>query len=180
MKSTEKIEQSIKQLTVESGDRIHDRILDKLLRKMDEMKRKTSDAQTRVWTVVTPSSVGKLAAACLIFASGLTCLVLARKVGELKRELALARQDVAIAQQDIPPTRPDDTTTINLYLKEHQDVVARHASFSSATRQPVQIRVDQDDVLYYEPFDSGSEFMHPGIIVMAPSPRREIRPSEAP
>ncbi|MHC4330154.1 MAG: hypothetical protein ACYSWW_18720, partial [Planctomycetota bacterium] len=84
------------------------------------------------------------------------------------------------ARQDVPLARPDDTTTINLYLKEHRDVVARHASFSSAAPQPVQMRVNQHDIVYYEPFDGGSEYMHPGIIVRAPSPQREIVPSEAP
>ena len=114
-----------------------------------------------------------LAAAFLIISSWAACFVLSGRVTDLRKELKLARQD-------IPPARPDDTTTINLYLKEHRDVVARHASFSSAAPQAVQMQIDQDDILYYEPFDGGSEFMHPGIIVRTPSRQREIGPSEAP
>jgi len=67
-----------------------------------------------------------------------------------------------------------------LYLKEHRDVVARHVSFSPATPQPAQMRVSQDDIMYYEFLDDGPEFMRPGIIVRGPSFQREISSPEAP
>jgi len=60
------------------------------------------------------------------------CFVLSGKVNDLRNELELARQDVPLA-------KPDDTTTINLYLKEHRDVIAQHASASPATPQPLGI-----------------------------------------
>jgi hypothetical protein len=109
-----------------------------------------------------------------------------REVTDLKAELELARQDVALARRDIAiaqqeaamaPT--DDSATINLYLKEHRDVVARHVSLPTLP-QPAQMRVSQHDILYYEFFDDGPEYMRPGIIVRGPSSERKISPPEAP
>jgi hypothetical protein len=109
----------------------------------------------------------------LIISSLVACFVLHREVTELRDELELARQGV-------PLTQTDETTTINLYLKEHQDVVAQHASASSFEPQPAQMRVSQHDILYYEFFDDGSEYMHPGIIVRGRSARGQTDPPEAP
>ncbi|MHC4439147.1 MAG: hypothetical protein ACYS3S_17465 [Planctomycetota bacterium] len=116
---------------------------------------------------------GGLAATFLIICSLAVCIVLSGKVSKLRNELELARQDVPLA-------RPDDATTINLYLKEHQDVIAQHASASPATPQPLGINVDQQDILYYEMFNDQPEYMHPGIIVRGPSSQRQINSSEAP
>ena len=116
---------------------------------------------------------GGLAAALLIIVSSLACFVLSRKVTDLRDELELARRDIALA-------RTDDSATINLYLREHQDVVARHVSLSPARPQPAQMCVSQDDILYYEFLDDGSEYMRPGIIVRGPSSRRQINSPEAP
>jgi len=101
------------------------------------------------------------------------CFVLSGKVNDLRNELELARQDVPLA-------KPDDTTTINLYLKEHRDVIAQHASASPATPQPLGINVDQQDILYYEMYDDQPEYIRPGIIVRGPSSQRQINSSEAP
>ncbi len=114
-----------------------------------------------------------LAAALLIIVSSLACFVLSRDVADLKHELEQARRDIALA-------RTDDSATINLYLREHQDVVARHVSLSPAKPQPAQMRVSQDDILYYEFLDDGPEYMRPGIIVRGPSFRRQISSPEAP
>ncbi|MGB2861922.1 MAG: hypothetical protein WBC05_01225, partial [Sedimentisphaerales bacterium] len=119
------------------------------------------------------SKAGCLAAAFLIISSWVACFVLSGKVTDLRKELELARRDVALA-------RPDDSATINLYLKEHRDVVARHVSFSPAAPQPVQMRVSRHDILYYEFLDDGPEYMSPGIIVRGPSSQREISSPEAP
>ena len=116
---------------------------------------------------------GSLAAALLIISSLVACYVLSGKVSDLRNELELARRDVAVAQ-------PDDSATINLYLKEHRDVVARHVSLSSVAPQPAQMRVNQHDILYYEFLDDGPEYMSPGIIVRGPSSQREIGLPEAP
>ena len=116
---------------------------------------------------------GSLAAALLIISSLVACYVLSGKVSDLRNELELAQRDVAVAQ-------PDDSATINLYLKEHRDVVARHVSLSSVAPQPAQMRVNQHDILYYEFLDDGPEYMSPGIIVRGPSYQREIGLPEAP
>ena len=113
-----------------------------------------------------------LAAAFLIISSLAACFVLSGKVTDLKDELEQARRDIALAVTD-------DSATINLYLREHRDVVARHVSLPAAP-QPAQMRVSQDDILYYEFFDDGPEYMRPGIIVRGPSFRRQISSPEAP
>jgi hypothetical protein len=116
---------------------------------------------------------GGLAAALLIISSLIACYVLSGKVSDLRKELELARQDVALA-------RPDDSATINLYLKEHKDVIAQHASLSSAAIQPTQMRLSRHDILYYEFLDDGPDFMSPGIIIRGPSSKQEIDSPEAP
>jgi len=78
------------------------------------------------------------------------------------------------------PEIHDDSATINLYLKEHRDVVARHVSLSPATPQPAQMRVSRHNILYYELFDDGPEYMRPGIILRGPSSQRKISSSDAP
>ena len=115
---------------------------------------------------------GSLAVAFLIISSLVACFVLSGKVNDLRNELELARQDV-------PQARPDDITTINLYLKEHRDVIAQHASASPATPQPTQMHVSQHDILYYEFLDDGPGYMSPGIIVRGPSSQQDIDSPEA-
>jgi hypothetical protein len=173
MKTVKDIEQSIKRLTVESGDRIHDRILDKLLRKLDQSKRQTVAGRTNVWKTILKSNAGKIAAALLIVCSLATCFVLSEKIADLKAELEQTRRDLALVNTD-------DSATINFYLEEHRDLIARHASASPATPQPAQMRVNQHDILYYESFDDGPEYLNPGIIVRGPASLHQIDSPETP
>jgi len=140
-----------------------------------EKSKKTTSAtfEPNIWRIMSWNKAGCLAAAFLIISSCVACFVLSRRVTDLKDELEQARGDIALA-------RTDDSATINLYLREHRDVVARHVSFSPATPQPAQMRVSQDDIMYYEFLDDGPEFMRPGIIVRGPSFQREISSPEAP
>ncbi|MHC4071423.1 MAG: hypothetical protein ACYTGS_05220 [Planctomycetota bacterium] len=121
-----------------------------------------------------------LAAAFLIISSWAACFVLSGRVTDLSGKVTNLNAELEQARRDIAPAPVDETTTINLYLREHKDIVARHASFSAAAPQPVQMHVNQPDILYYEPFDGGSEYMHPGIIVRAPAAQREIGLPESP
>jgi len=178
MKSAKNLEKSIKKLNVESSDQIHDRILQKLLRRLDRSKGQAVAGRTNVWTMILKSNAGKIAAALLLISSWAACFVLSGKVAELKDELA--RRDVALAQQNIAHAQTDDSAIINFYLEEHRDIVARHASASPASQQPSQMRVDRHDILYYESFDAEPEYMNPGIIVRGPSSQHEIDSSEAP
>ncbi len=114
-----------------------------------------------------------IAAAFLVVSSLAACFVLSGKVTDLKAELAQARRETA-------PTSADDSATINFYLEEHRDLVARHASASPAASQPAQMHVNQHDILYYESFDDGPEYMSPGIIIKRSSSQREIGSAEAP
>lgn len=173
MKSAKNLEQSIRKLTIESGDRIHDRILDKLLRKLDQSKRENAAGRTNVWKIIVKNNAGKIAAAFLVISSLTACFVLSGKVAELKDELEQSRRVITLV-----PT--DDSATINFYLKEHQDIIARYASASLTAPQPTQMHVSRDDILYYEFLDDGPEFMRPGIIVRGPSSQQEIDSPEAP
>jgi hypothetical protein len=116
---------------------------------------------------------GRLAAAFLIISSLAACLVLSGKITDLKGQLEQARRDVALACAD-------DSATINFYLKEHQDFTARHASMNLAPSQPAQMRVNQNDILYFESFDDEPEYMSPGIIVRGPSYQSRISLPQAP
>jgi len=116
---------------------------------------------------------GGLVAALLIIVSSLACFVLSRDVADLRHKLELARRDVAIAPAD-------DSATINLYLREHQDVIARTASMDLSDPQPARMHVSRRDILYYEFLDDGPEFTHPGIIVRGPSSQRQISSPQAP
>jgi hypothetical protein len=173
MKSNRNIERSIKKLAVESGDRIHDRILGKLQRKLDQSKRQIATRQTNVCRIMPWRRAGYLAAALLVICSLAACFVMSGKVTKLKKELAQARRDTALAPAD-------DSATINFYLKEHQDFAAQNASMKSAIAQPAQMRVSRPDILYYESFDDEPEYMNPGIIVRGPSSRHQISSPEAP
>jgi len=136
-------------------------------------------AEAGLWRLTFWRKAGYLAAALLIVSSWMA-IDARREVTDLKDELELARRDIALARRDVVPAPTDDTTTINLYLKEHRDVVARHVSFSPAAPQAVQMQINQDDILYYEFFDDEPEYMRPGIIVRgSPSPR-QIDSPEAP
>jgi len=126
-----------------------------------------------IWRIILQSKVGYLAAAFLIVSSLVACFVLSGEVTDLRNELELARRDIALA-----PT--DDSATINLYLREHQDVIAQHASLNAATPRPAQMDVSQHDILYYEFLDDGPEYMRPGIVVRGPSYQRQISSPEAP
>jgi hypothetical protein len=140
-----------------------------------EESSKTNSAvfESNVLRTILLSKVGYLAAAFLVISSWVACFVLSGKVTNLRNELELARRDIALVSTD-------DSATINLYLKEHRDIVARHVSASPAAPQPAQMHVSRDDILYYEFLDDGPDFMRPGIIVRGPSSQRETSFSEIP
>ncbi|MEJ2700830.1 MAG: hypothetical protein P8Z79_00135 [Sedimentisphaerales bacterium] len=173
MKSTKDIEQSIKKLVVESGDRIHDRILEKLQRKLDQSKRQIAPEQTNACRFILLRRAGYLAAALLVICSLAACFIMSGNVTKLKKKLEQARRDNTLAPAD-------DSATINFYFKEHQDVVAQNASMKSGIAQPTQMRVDRHDILYFESFDDGPEYMSPGIIVRGPSSQLQTGSPKAP
>jgi hypothetical protein len=140
----------------------------------ESLETNSAEFKPNIRRVILLSKVGYLAAALFVISSWAACFVLSGKVTDLRKELEQARQDIALA-------RSDDATTINLYIKEHQEIVARHASVGPVAPQPAQqMRVTRDDILYYEFLGDGPEFMRPGIIVRGPFFQQEIDSSEAP
>jgi hypothetical protein len=97
----------------------------------------------------------------LVICSLAACFILYEKVTSLKGELEIARSNVTDFQAD-------ETVTINFYLKEHEELIARQASFNSAT-ETTPIHVNQNDIMYYDLIAGQSEYMSPGIIVRVPS-----------
>ena len=151
----------------------HEKEID-IFESQEKSKKTTSSIfEPNIWRIMLWNKAACLAAAFLIISSLAACFVLSGKVTDLKDELEQARRDIALAATD-------DSATINLYLREHQDVVARHVSLSPARPQPAEMRVSQDDIMYYEFLDDGPEYMRPGIIVRGPSYRRQISSPEAP
>jgi len=117
---------------------------------------------------------GGFAAAFLIIFSLVIALIQSRKeVADLQYELGLARRDVTAAGTE-------ESAIINFYVREHQDIVARHAALSPVQTEPMQVQVDQDDMLYYERLEGRPETMRPGIIVRAPASQGRISSSTAP
>ncbi len=171
----EEIEQLAEKISIDRAAIDHARILSDAEAALEKSRRpEITKIRALSWDRL-PRLVwaGGLAAALLIIVSSLACFVLYRDVADLKHKLELARRDVAIA-----PT--DDSATINLYLREHQDVVARTASLGLSSPQPARMHVSRRDILYYEFFDDRPEFTRPGIIVRGPSSQRQISSPQAP
>jgi hypothetical protein len=78
------------------------------------------------------------------------------------------------------PEIRDDSATINFYLMEHQGAVAQTVSANISTQPAARMRMNRDDILYYEFIDNPPEFTKPGIIFRGPSSRRETISREAP
>ncbi len=176
-----KVKKWVKRLNIVPSADMYERTLsDTLKAQGNSIKELPNVYKPNLWKIVAGSRIGALTAACLITSFSLACFVLSGKVTDLKGELELARRDIVLAQRDVAVTRTDNSATINLYLREHRDVVARHISLSPAAPQAVQMDVNQDDILYYEFLDDGPEYMRPGIIVRGPSSPRQISSSEAP
>jgi hypothetical protein len=181
MSKAKNVYELIKKLRYDASSQIYDRIFDNVLQAHEQSEQQKSAAiQPNIWSIILWSKAGCVAAAFLIISSWAVCFVLSGKVADLRSELELARQEIALAQQDVAVAPTDDSATINLYLEEHRDVVARHVSFSPAPPQPAQMRVSQHDILYYEFLDDGPEHMRPGIIVRGTPSQREIGSPESP
>lgn len=121
-----------------------------------------------------------LVAGLLIVVSGLACLLLYKNTVYLQRELAQAQHDFAAAQQDAAIAATDHSTTVNLYLREHQGAVARTAALDVCPPPSARIQVNLRDILYYEYFDGEPGLTQPGIIIRRPSSQQQIDSSETP
>ncbi|MHC4508216.1 MAG: hypothetical protein ACYTAO_04545, partial [Planctomycetota bacterium] len=66
MKSARNIEKSIERLAVESSDRIHERVLDKLLTRFDKSKKQAAAEQANVRRIMLWRRVCYMAAALLV------------------------------------------------------------------------------------------------------------------
>lgn len=78
------------------------------------------------------------------------------------------------------PEIRDDSATINFYLMEHQGAVAQTVSANISTQPAARMRMNRDDILYYEFIDNPPEFTKPGIIFRGQPSQREVISREAP
>jgi len=164
----------IKKLTrglnvVPRADMYERTLRDMLQAQKNSVKQTSAGYKPDVWRILIGSKTGALIVICLTISLSVACLVLYRDAAGLKHELVQVLRDAAVARQDVPSAQPDDTATINFYLEEHRDLVARHAAMNSNAPQPAQVHVNPQDILYYESFDDEPDYMYPGIIVRGPS-----------
>jgi len=174
MNPSKNIKKSIKQFVLPGSEGADKQILNDALAAFERACReKSGNVQPSIWRTIMKDPITKIAAAAsfLIIASLTVSFILYKEVNDLRVQLAL--RDIALAATD-------DTATINLYLKEHQDTIARYASEDSAASQSVQMEINQDDIMYYEFFDDGTELMNPGLILRGPPSQRQISSSETP
>jgi len=66
MKSLKNIKQSIQKLTVNSSDEIHSRVLDKLLRVLDNTNKQLAAKQPNIWRTIMINKITRFAAAAVI------------------------------------------------------------------------------------------------------------------
>ena len=169
-----KVKKLVKNLHITPSADMYEKTLSETLRARLNSKIESSTVyKPNIWRIIVGSRTGGLAAAFLIISSLVTILIQSREVTNLRHELESAKRDMAIA-------RTNNSATINFYSREHQDIVAQHASLKQAQAQPLQIHVSQQDILYYELLDDQPTYMRPGIIVRGPSSRQEIDASEMP
>ena len=161
-------------LDIDTEKKADEAILNELLEAQEKSNKQLSDGdRPNVLRILLWSKAGYLAASFLVIASFVISYVLYGKNTDLRDELELARQNIF-------PTLTNDLVTINFYLKEHQDTIARQAALNSAASQSVEMQINQDDILYYELFGNQSEFMNPGMIIRGSSSQQEIDSSETP
>jgi hypothetical protein len=86
-----------------------------------------------------------------------------------------------VLQKPATVTKDDYTSTISLYLTEHQEAVIQTVSQESSTPSGARISVHRDDILYFEHIDALSSRARPGIIFRgAERSSEEFSPSGAP
>lgn len=169
-----KIKKLVKNLHITPGADMYEKTLRDTLRARENFKKRASIVyKPNMWRIIAASRTGGLVAAFLIISFLIIIFVQSREVTKMRHELESIKRDTAIDLTDY-------SATINFYSKEHQDVVAQHASLKQVQGQSLQIHVSQQDILYYELLDGQPAYTRPGIIVRGPSSRQETDASQMP
>jgi hypothetical protein len=168
------IKKWVRTLHIAPSTDMYERTLrDSLQAQQDSKRTRSTGYRPSLWRAVIASKVGALAVILLVATSWTMVLLQWRQV----RTLRIANDAI---QPESPLSLTEDTATINLYIEEHQDVIAQHASRTSAPPAAPQLRVGRDDILYYELVDEDPGYVRPGLILRGPSSRHEISPADAP
>ncbi|UCC99939.1 MAG: zf-HC2 domain-containing protein [Phycisphaerales bacterium] len=72
------------------------------------------------------------------------------------------------------PKVPDDLTTIDFYVQEHQEVTVQTVSEETSKQPTAQMFVSRDDVFYYEFVEKFPKFTEQGLIISGPPKREKI------
>lgn len=175
MKSTSEIERIAGRIRFRPNPDINERILHHAKAALEEST-KPETVQLNIHSLRRfqwLAWAGGLAATFLIISLLVVTLIRNQEVADLKHELELATYNAATAETE-------KSTIINFYTREHQDLVARHASLSPAQPEPMRIQVNQEDILYYELLDDKPETVRPGIIVRGPLSQGQVNSPKAP
>jgi hypothetical protein len=84
-----------------------------------------------------------------------------------------------LLQKPAPKVR-EDLATIDFYLKEHQGVVVQTVSADLLTQPATKMRVNHDEIIYFEFFDNHPKFTKSGIILKGIKNRHKIRLPKTP
>lgn len=172
MKPADDIERMIRNWNETTTGRMDEQVLADVERALAKARERATPAVPPTWRRAFWPSLAYLAAASLVLASASVGLVSYRRIRDLENELEAARRATVTAPAE-------DPATINVYLTEHQEVVAQQASLNAAAPRPLQMRFDREDMLYYESYDE-PKFMQPGLIFRGRPSQREIDSSESP
>ena len=165
MKIKNGIEKLIRRIPVKTYTDKDETVRKKIFEAFEKSKQpKSLFVQPSLCRAIVGSRVGSLAAAIIIISSLAFCFVLSQKNIELRDELTLARRDIAASDVD-------NSVNINFYLKEHQDTIARYASNDLTVSQSLQMKINQENIMYYELFGNQS---NSGMIINEPSSKQEI------
>jgi hypothetical protein len=175
MSSARKTKKLFARSSVTVDPRLDERILNEAQAARDESRKRWSPltaAQVTARSRLPWRRVGSWAAAVLVLAGWAAFFVAYKQITDLKDRLASARAAIVSAP-------PEDSVSINLYLTEHREVVARQASLNTTPTPPLQMRFHQEDLLYYESYDE-PDSVQPGVILRGRPSQRETGSSASP
>ncbi len=152
--------------------RMDQQVLADVEQALAKARERAAPARSTTWRREVWRRAGYLAAAFLVIAAWSVCLVSYRRIRDLENKLESARRAMAF-------TPAEDPATINVYLAEHQEVVAQQASLNTAAPPSLQMRLDQKDLLYYEIYGE-PESMQPGLILRGRPSQQAVDSPESP
>lgn len=149
MKSAKDIEQSIKKLVVGSSDRIHDRILQKLLKKLDQSNGQATVEQPNIRRIIMRSQITRLFAAATIIIGAMVGISLLENSSEFN-QAAWGR--MLESMQKMPWVHASDTIDPPVLY----DAVERWTCFDPS----IKIYKYSDGIIKYSNYSKGEGYYY--------------------